>query len=346
MNIAGREIGPKEPPFVIAEMSGNHGGTLERALAVVNAAADCGADAIKFQTYTPDTITLKNIDPRFTADATGPWAGQTLYDLYEEAHTPWEWQPALFAEARRRSIIPFSSAFDATAVDFLETLDCPAYKVASFEMIDLPLIERIARTGKPIIISTGMAKWREIAEAIDAAHGAASIAILKCTSDYPARPADMHLATIPDLVASFDLPVGISDHSLGIAVPVAAVTLGACIVEKHFCLGRCGACESDYSFSLEPKEFTEMVKAVRTAWEAIGRVHYGPTKHERENYRCRRGLFVVRNVAAGEPFTEANVRSLRPGYGIKPKYLPRVLAARASRDLHAGLPLEWEMIAE
>lgn len=345
-SLAGREIRPGGPPLVIAEMSGNHNQSLETALEILQAAADAGADAIKLQTYTADTITLDVADGPFViSDPASPWAGKRLYQLYQEAHTPWEWHKPLFDRARALGLIAFSTPFDPTAVDFLESLDVPAYKVASFEIVDLPLIEKIARTGKPMIISTGMATLAEIDEAVQAAQGAGAtnIALLKCSSAYPASPAEMNLRTIPHLAEAFGLPVGLSDHTLGIVAPVAAVALGACIVEKHLALSR-QLPGPDVAFSLEPQEFRAMVDAVRMASQSVGRVDYGVSPREAASRAFRRSLFVTRHVRRGEPFTPENVRSVRPADGLPPKYLGQVLGRRATRDLEAGTPLDWQCI--
>ena len=344
--IAGREIRFAGEPFIIAEMSGNHNQSLDNAMAILQAAADAGADAIKLQTYTADTITLDVADGPFViADKSSPWVGKRLHDLYEEAHTPWEWHKPLFDRASELGLIAFSTPFDPTAVDFLEKLNVPAYKIASFEMVDLPLIEKIARTGKPIIMSTGMATLAEIDEAIHAARGAGAteIALLKCSNAYPAAPEEMNLSTIPHMAEAFGVPAGLSDHTLGIAVPVAAVALGACILEKHLALSR-KLPGPDVAFSLEPHEFRDMVESVRFAWQAVGRVDYGLSPREAASRAYRRSLFVVRDIAAGEPFTTENVRSVRPANGLAPKYLGHVLGRRATRSLKAGTPLDWPWI--
>jgi N-acetylneuraminate synthase len=341
-----RPIAGNAPVYIIAELSANHGQQLNQALDLLRIAQECGADAVKLQTYTPDTITIRSSRPEFRVGGGTLWDGKNLYDLYAEAFTPWEWQPKLKALADDLGIALFSTPFDPTAVDFLERMNVPAYKIASFEAVDLPLIEKVARTGKPIILSTGMATLAEIAEAVDAirAAGHTQLALLKCTSAYPAPPEDMHLRTIPHLAEAFGVPVGLSDHTLGIAVPVAAVALGACIIEKHLTLSR-GVPGPDSAFSLEPAEFRAMVEAVRTAEKALGRVHYGLSESEKASRVFRRSLFVVRDVKAGEPFTEANVRSIRPGHGLPPKHLPEVLGRRAAVDLPAGTPLRWSHLS-
>ncbi len=346
MKIHDREIGRGCAPFVIAEMSGNHNHSLESAMAIVEAAAAAGADAVKLQTYTADTITLDvSSGPFVIADRESPWAGRRLHELYQEAHTPWAWHEPLFDRARQLGLIAFSTPFDPTAVDFLETLDVPAYKVASFELVDLSLIEKIARTGKPIIMSTGMATLAEIDEAVQAGRrgGAREVALLKCSSAYPAAPAEMNLSTIPHLAAAFGLPVGLSDHTLGLAAPVTAVALGARIIEKHLALSR-KLPGPDVAFSLEPDEFRDMVAAVRAAKQAVGQVDYGVSPREAASRAFRRSLFVTKDIRAGELFTGDNVRSVRPAAGLPPKYLDQVLGRRANRDLAAGTPLSWQVI--
>ncbi len=344
IRIAGRTIGPAEPPYVIAEMSGNHKGDLERACRLIDAAADAGADAVKLQTYTADTMTIAHDGPGFRIEG-GLWHGRTLHDLYREAHTPWDWHPRLFEHGRRRGIAVFSSPFDATAIELLEQLDAPAYKIASFELVDLPLIRRAALTGKPLILSTGTAGLGEIEEAVLAARGAGAreILLLHCTSAYPAAPEEMHLRTIPHLARSFGVPVGLSDHTMGIAVPAAAVALGAVAIEKHFTLARADG-GTDAAFSLEAHELAEMVRSCRVAWAALGQVHYGTTPGDAGGVLYRRSLYVVADVASGEPLTAENVRAIRPGHGLRPKHLDRVLGRRAVRALRRGEPLDWSMI--
>jgi pseudaminic acid synthase len=344
--ISGRKIGPGEPPYVVAELSGNHGQDFGRAVRLVEAAAQAGAAAIKLQTYTPETMTLDLAEPPFQIEGT-PWAGQTLFDLYRRAATPWDWQPRLMTIARDLGLHAFATPFDATAVDFLESLGVPAYKIASFELVDLPLLTRVARTGKPIILSTGMATLEEITEAVQAvrAAGGRQLALLKCTSAYPALPVAMNLRTLPHLAETFGVPVGLSDHSLSHCVPVAAVALGAAIVEKHLTLCRSEP-GCDAAFSLEPAEFQRMVEAVRTAYEALGQVEYGAGPEELATLRLRRSLFVVRPIQAGEPFTRENLRAIRPADGLPPRHLEAILGRRASRDLPRGTPLGWEPVAE
>lgn len=344
--IGERTIGTGLPTYIIAELSANHGRHIERAKELVRAAAQAGADAIKLQTYMPDTLTLKADRPEFRVGGGTLWDGRTLYDLYGEAYTPWEWHPQLQHIAQELGMDFFSTAFDSTAVDFLEELNVAVHKIASFELVDIPLIEKMARTGKPLILSTGMATFEEIQEAVNAARdaGANQIALLKCTSAYPSPPDAMNLRTIPHLAQAFDVPVGLSDHTLGTAVPIAAVALGACIVEKHFTLRRSDG-GPDSAFSLEPHEFKQMVDAIRVAEKALGQVHYGVTQDDANGRAFRRSLFVVRDVAAGEIFTNENVRSIRPGNGLAPKHLATVLGKCAAREIERGTPLAWELIA-
>jgi pseudaminic acid synthase len=343
--IDGRRIGPDHPAYVIAEVSANHNGKLERALEIVRAAKLAGADAVKLQTYTPDTITLKSDSPLFRHGGEGLWANRDLYSLYQEAYTPWEWHPALKALADELDLTLFSTPFDHTAVDFLEKLEVPAYKIASFELVDVPLIQQVARTGKPLILSTGMGTLDEIAEAVNAFHtaGGKELALLKCTSAYPSPPAAMNLRTLRDLHMRFNVPAGLSDHSMGHTVAVAAVALGAAIIEKHFTLSRSDP-GPDSAFSMEPAEFKVMIEAIRTAEAALGGIHYDPTPAEAESRRFRRSLFVTRDVAAGETFTADNVRSVRPAGGLHPRHLPEIHGKAATRDLVAGTPLEWGMV--
>jgi N-acetylneuraminate synthase len=338
-------VGPGHPAYLVAEMSANHHQSLEQAEALVRAAKDAGADAVKLQTYTPSTITLDCDNEHFQIRGT-PWAGRKLFDLYGEAFTPWEWHPRLKKLAEELGLHLFSSPFDETAVDFLETQEVPVYKVASFEIVDLPLIRKIARTRRPMIVSTGMATLEEIGEAVNAIReeGGAGVALLKCTSAYPAPPEQMNLRTIPNLAETFGVPVGLSDHTLGISAAVTAVALGACMIEKHFTLSR-RVPGPDSAFSLEPSEFRELVDAVRTAEKALGEVRYGPTSEEEALRAFRPSLFVVKDVKAGEAFTSSNVQSIRPGAGLPPKHLDQVLTRRAACSLQAGTPLRWEHLA-
>jgi pseudaminic acid synthase len=345
-NIAGRRIGPGAEVYVIAELSGNHRQSFDEAVRLVRAAKDAGADAVKLQTYTADTLTICCEAEYFKIKGT-PWAGQSLYELYRQAYTPWEWQPKLKMLADELGITLFSTPFDESAVEFLEKMNVPAHKVASFELVDLALIGRIARTGKPVIMSTGMATKEEIGEAVLAVRlaGGTQLALLKCTSAYPAKPEEMNLHTIPDMAVTFGVPVGLSDHTLDIAVPVAAVALGACIIEKHLTLSR-QVPGPDSAFSLEPHEFKAMVGAVRSAERAMGTVNYGLRNDEKESRVFRRSLFVVEDVRAGEPFTPKNVRSIRPGSGLPPKHLPVVLGQQARTDIRRGTPLSWDLVAK
>jgi pseudaminic acid synthase len=337
-------IGAPGRTYIIAEMSANHNRDLDQAVAIVKAAKEAGADAVKLQTYTPDTMTIDCDRDCFRIRKT-IWAGKTLYDLYGEAYTPWEWQPKLKEVADRLGLDLFSTPFDPTAVDFLESMGVPAYKVASFELVDIPLLKKIARTGKPVILSTGMATLAEIDEAVRTIReaGGGGLALLKCTSAYPAPPEEMHLKTLPHLSAAFDVPVGLSDHTLGIAVPVAAVALGATIIEKHFTLSRSDP-GPDSAFSLEPGEFKAMVEEIRTAEKALGRVNYEATEAEAATRTLRRSLFVVADMKAGERFSHQNVRSIRPAGGLPPKFIDEVVGKRALVDVRKGTPLGWELI--
>jgi len=345
LEIAGRSIGPDHPPFVICELSGNHNGDLGRALAMIDAAAETGADAIKIQTYTADTITLDVDRPEFRIQG-GLWDGRTLHDLYGEAQTPYEWHPALFEQATKRGVILFSSPFDETAVDLLSGLDAPAYKIASFEAVDLPLIRYAAARGRPLIISTGMANEAEIAAARDAAlaGGAGGVILLHCVSSYPASFADANLRTVPDMAARFGCPVGLSDHTPGTAASVAAVALGACVIEKHFTLARADG-GPDAAFSLEPAEFAALVRDCRDAWASLGRAHYDLLGSEAGNIQFRRSLYIVADVAEGELLTRDHVRSVRPGNGLAPDAINAVLGRPAARALRRGEPLGLEMLA-
>jgi pseudaminic acid synthase len=343
-SIAGRRIGAGQPPYVIAEMSGNHNGEPARALALIDAAKAAGADAVKLQTYTADTITIRSDRPEFRIEG-GLWHGRTLHDLYQEAHTPWDWHEALFRRGRELGITVFSSPFDASAIALLERLGAPAYKVASPEIVDLPLIEAMARTGKPLIMSLGMATLPEIEEAIAAARGAGcrELALLHCVSGYPTPAAECNLATIGDLARRFEAVIGLSDHSMGIAVPVAAVALGACLIEKHFTLSRADG-GVDSAFSLEKEELAAMTAALRDAAQAIGRVSYEISPSEAATLKFRRSLYVVRAVPAGAALGEADVRSIRPAAGLAPKHLKTVLGRRTRRAVPAGTPLSWDML--
>jgi N-acetylneuraminate synthase len=338
-------IGMKKPVYIIAELSANHNQDFEEAVKLIKNAKDSGADAVKIQTYTADTMTINCKEKYFQIGDGLIWKGKNLYELYTEAYTPWEWQPELKKIANDLGMDLFSTPFDPTSVDFLEKMDVLAYKIASFELVDIPLIKKIAQCGKPIIMSTGMATLGEIEEAVRTIRetGNDQIALLKCTSAYPALPEEMNIRTIPHMSETFDVPVGISDHTLGIAVSVAAVTLGACIVEKHLTFSRTIP-GPDSAFSLEPAEFKAMVDAIRETEQALGKVNYSVTEHEKASRVFRRSLFAVENIAEGEIFTDKNIRSIRPGHGLPPKYLDIVIGKVAQMDLKKGAPLDWGMI--
>jgi len=341
-HIAGRLIGADQPPYVIAEMSANHNGDLNAALKIVEEAKKAGADAIKLQTYRPDTITLDSDLPEFQIND-GLWKGRTLYELYEWAHMPWEWHKPLFDRAREVGITIFSSAFDNTAVDLLESLNAPAYKIASFEAVDLPLIRYAAKTGKPVIISTGMASTDEIESAIDAARtsGCRELALLHCVSGYPAPPGEYDLRTIPDMIERFGVVTGLSDHTLDNTTAIASVALGAAIIEKHFTLDRSGGGPDD-SFSLEPPELAALCSGARIAWEALGKVDYSQKSSEKGNVKFRRSLYFVNDLAAGDVITPDSVRSVRPGFGIAPKYLDQVVGRKVSQAVKKNTPVRFE----
>lgn len=344
IEIAGRKIGGDHSPYVICELSGNHNGSLERCLTMVDAAAATGCDAIKIQTYTADTITLDVDRPEFRIHG-GLWDGRTLYELYQEAQTPFEWHAAIFERARQHGVTLFSSPFDETAVDLLDGLGAPAFKIASFEAVDLPLIKYAASKGKPLIISTGMANLQEMQTALDTALGAGAdgVMLLHCVSSYPSSFADANVRTVADMAARFGCPVGLSDHTPGTAASVAAVSVGACAVEKHFTLARSDG-GPDAAFSLEPVEFKALVDDCKNAWAALGRAHYDTLGSEQASLLFRRSLYVTADVKAGEPLTRANVRSVRPGNGLPPADLDKVLAGKAARDLTRGEPLDWSMV--
>lgn len=347
IRIGGRVVGPGAPVYIVAEVSANHNGRFEQAQKIVEAAKEAGADAIKLQTYSADTITIASDLPPFRIGGGTLWDGKTLHELYQEAGMPWEWQPKLKGIAESLGMDCFSSAFDQSAVDFLQTMNVPVHKIASCELVDLPLIQKMAATGKPLILSTGMATIEEIEEAVATAckAGAQQIALLKCTSAYPAPAEEMNLLTIPELARRFGVPVGLSDHTMGVAVPVAAVSLGACIIEKHLTLSRAEG-GPDSGFSLEPAEFKAMVDAVRTAEKALGSVHFGVSGHEASSRVYRRSLFVVRDVKNGERFTPENVRSIRPGHGLHTRHLSEVLGKTAALDIARGTPLSWELVSQ
>lgn len=336
IEIDGRRIGDDAPPYIIAEMSANHNGDIKQAFKIIEAAKAAGADALKIQTYRPDTITLDSSKPDFCINE-GLWEGRTLYELYEWAHTPWEWHEALFAHAKKVGITLFSSPFDPTAVDLLESLGAPAYKIASFEAVDIPLIEYVAKTGKPMIISTGMADAEEIQDAIDAARraGCKELAVLHCVSGYPAPAADYNLSTLVDMKQRFGQLTGLSDHTLDNTTAICSVALGAALIEKHFTLDREGGGPDD-SFSLEPSELAALCRDSKTAWEALGKVDYGRKSSEQDNLKFRRSLYFVKDLAAGELITAEHVRSVRPGYGLAPKHIKEVIGKRATRDLEAN----------
>jgi N-acetylneuraminate synthase len=346
LQVGDRRIGPGEPTYVIAELSCNHLGRYDRAVAILEAAKAAGADAVKLQTYTPDTMTLDHDSEHFRIVDDTPWAGRTEYDVYREAYTPWEWHPKLQDVARRLEIDLFSTPYDPSAVAFLEQLGMPIYKVSSFELTDLPLFRAVAATGKPVLASTGLATLEEIGEAVAALRAVQAdvpIALLRCVTAYPAPPQSMHLANIPDLAARFDVVTGLSDHSIGSAVAIAAVALGASVVEKHLTLARADG-GADAAFSAEPAEFAEMVRGIRVVERAVGEVRYGPEEEEKKLVLYRRSLFVVEDVRRGEPFTSSNVRAIRPGHGIPPKHLTEVLGRRAARDISRGTPLAFDLI--
>lgn len=346
IRIDGRLIGRDQPPFVIAEMSGNHNQSLERAMQIVEAAARSGAHALKMQTYTPDTMTIDLDEREFhISDPSSLWAGTSLYKLYEEAQTPWDWHAPLFSKARELGLIPFSTPFDETAVEFLEALGAACYKIASFENTDLPLIRRVARTGKPMIISTGMATAAELDETVRVARecGCEQLVLLKCTSTYPASPLNTNISTIPHLRQLFGCEVGLSDHTMGVGVSVASVAMGATVIEKHFTLNRADG-GVDSTFSLEPDEMAQLVVETGRAWEALGSVSYGPTAAEQKSLQFRRSLYVVKDLRAGDILTRDNVRAIRPGLGLSTKHLERVLGRRVSRDVARGTPLAWELV--
>ncbi|HRC59451.1 MAG TPA: pseudaminic acid synthase [Candidatus Propionivibrio aalborgensis] len=344
ITIDGRNIGPNQPPYVIAELSANHNGSLETALRIIDEAVIAGADAVKLQTYRAETITLDSDSEEFVIRG-GLWDGKRLHDLYTEAHMPWDWHQPLFDHARKRGITIFSSPFDSTAIDLLEDLNVPAYKIASFEAVDLPLIRYAASTGKPMIISTGMADAEEIGEAVAAAKdgGCRELAILHCVSGYPAPPGDYNLRTIPDMVERFGLVTGLSDHTLDNTTAIASVVLGASIIEKHFTLNRNGGGPDD-SFSLEPPEMKALCQGARTAWEALGRIDYGRKSSEQGNVQFRRSLYFVKDLKAGEVITPDSVRSVRPGYGLAPKYLEKILNAKVKQDVSKHSAVTWEKL--
>jgi pseudaminic acid synthase len=344
--VAGRRIGASNPPFIIAEMSGNHNQSLERALEIVEAAAKTGAHALKIQTYTPDTMTLDLDEREFhISDPNSLWAGTSLYKLYGEAYTPWEWHKPIFERARELGIIPFSTPFDDTAVDLLESLDVACYKIASFENTDLPLIRRVAATGKPMIISTGMASIAELDDTVRASReaGCKNLILLKCTSTYPATADNTNILTIPHMRELFDCEVGLSDHSMGVGVSVASVALGATVIEKHFTLNRADG-GVDSTFSMEPAEMAQLVVESERAWQALGKVSYGATQAEKKSLQFRRSLYIVKDLKAGDVLTKDNVRAIRPGLGLATKYLEQVLGRTVNQDIQRGTGLSWPLL--
>lgn len=346
MKIGNRQIGPSAPPFVIAEMSGNHNQSLERALSIVDAAADAGAHCLKLQTYTADTMTLAiNGGEFFISDENSLWKGQNLHDLYKVAYTPWDWHEPLFRRCRERGMLAFSTPFDETAVDFLESLSVPAYKIASFENVHLPLIRKVARTGKPIIMSTGMASLAELDDAVRAARdaGCKDLVLLKCTSTYPASPENSNVRTIPHLRELFGCEVGLSDHTMGVGTSVAAVAVGATVIEKHFTLRRADG-GVDSTFSLEPDEMRSLVIETERAWQSLGSVQYGPSKAERASLVFRRSIYVAEEMKAGDVLTRANLRCVRPGMGLPPKFYETLLGRRVNRDVKKGTPMDWSLL--
>lgn len=344
ITIGNRAIGRNHTPFIIAEMSGNHNQSLERALEIVEAAAASGAHALKIQTYTADTMTLNNENPDFKIDDEDSlWKGQNLYQLYQQAYTPWEWHKPIFDHARELGMIPFSTPFDETAVDFLEELDVPLYKISSFENTDIPLIKKVATTGKPMIVSTGMATVAELDELVRAAKqaGCRDLILLKCTSTYPATPENTNISTIPHMRELFDVQVGLSDHTMGTGVAVASVALGATVIEKHFTLSRTDG-GVDSAFSMEPEEMKALVLETKRAWQALGKVTYGPTEKEKASLKFRRSIYAAKDILAGEAFTRNNIKVIRPGYGLEPKYYEQVLKTNAKKNMKAGEPLTFE----
>lgn len=343
INIAGRLVGAGHKPFIIAEMSGNHNQSLERALAIVDAAADAGADAIKLQTYTADTMTLPGA---FTIeDENSLWKGRELYDLYKEAYTPWEWHQPIFERAKERGMIAFSSPFDETAVDFLEELGAPVYKIASFENTDHPLLRKVAATGKPVIMSTGAATVQEVAEGVQVLReaGCQKLILLKCTSTYPSTPENTNLLTIPHMRELYNVQVGLSDHTMGVGAAVAAVALGATVIEKHFTLRRADG-GVDSAFSLEPEELKLLVVESERAWQAMGHVQYGVQKSEEKSRLFKRSVYAAKDITAGEAFTKENIRVIRPGLGLAPKHYEELLGKPAATNIKAGTPLTWDMV--
>lgn len=345
-NIGNRPIGEGCKPFVIAEMSGNHNQSLERALELVNAAAESGADALKLQTYTPDTMTIDCDREGFVIDdMKSLWSGAKLYDLYREAYTPWEWHEPIFKRAKELGLIPFSTPFDNTAVDFLETLDVACYKIASFENTDIQLIKKVAATGKPLIISTGMASLGELAHSVEVARdsGCENIVLLKCTSSYPATPLDSNISTIPHMRELFECPIGLSDHTLGIGVSIASIALGAAVIERHFTLSRKDG-GVDSAFSLEKDELKQLVDESERAWQAIGNIKYGPANSEKKSMQFRRSLYITADLKAGDCLSLDNLRAIRPGFGLQTEFMEQVIGQRVKEDVPRGTPLSWKLL--
>jgi pseudaminic acid synthase len=346
IQIANKCIGASHQPFVIAEMSGNHNQSIERALEIVEAAAKSGAHALKIQTYTPDTMTLDLDEREFhISDPKSLWAGTSLYELYSEAYTPWEWHKPIFDRAKELGMIAFSTPFDDTSVDFLESLDVPCYKIASFENTDLPLIRCVAATGKPLIISTGMASIAELDETVKAAReaGCKDLILLKCTSTYPATASNTNILTIPHMRELFDCEIGLSDHTMGVGVSVASVALGATVIEKHFTLNRTDS-GVDSSFSMEPAEMSQLVIETERAWQAMGQVSYGATESEKKSIQFRRSLYIVQDMKIGDTLTRDNLKAIRPGLGLPTKYIEKFLGKKVNKDCKRGTPLDWNII--
>jgi len=344
--ISGKKIGIKQAPFIVAEMSGNHNQSIDRALQIVEAAAGCGVNAIKLQTYTADTLTLDvNDGDFFIDDPDSLWKGKSLHELYQQAYTPWEWHKPIFDRCKKLGLICFSTPFDDTAVDFLESLDVPCYKIASFENTDLPLIRKVAATGKPMIISTGMATVAELDETVRVAReaGCKEIILLKCTSTYPATPENSNLLTIPHLQQLFDCQVGLSDHTMGIGSAIASVALGATFIEKHFTLSRADG-GVDSAFSMEPDEMKQLVMETERAWQALGRINYGPGEKEQASLKFRRSLYISQDMKAGDVLSPENLRIVRPGFGLEPKYYELVLGKSVKKDVEKGAALSWKML--
>jgi len=345
--IAGYEIGENKPPFIIAEMSGNHNQSLDRAMEIVDAAADAGVHAVKIQTYTPDTMTLDISEgPFLKTDPDSPWHGKTLYEIYQEAYTPWEWHKEIFERCKSRGLVGFSTPFDATAVEYLEELNVPCYKISSFENTDLPLISKVAETGKPVLISTGMATRDELEQAVFTVRdaGCDKLILLKCTSTYPADPGNSNILTIPDMKQQFNCEIGLSDHTLGIGASIAAVAHGAVVIEKHFTLDRSEG-GIDSTFSMEPEEMRLLVENSLIAWKSLGSVSYGPSKNEKASILNRRSLYIVENMEAGDTLTEQNMRAIRPGHGLPPKYYQELLNRKVNRKVKRGTPVSWDLVS-